>query len=299
MERSVFEAEGQDTFAIADRVVDDRQRGSHTWACVKADLRRVIDSERSVSAKLGRALVDPGLHAVLLYRLRHWLDEHHLRPISLLLGYVSAMLTGAQISASASIGKGLAIYHPHGVVIGATAVLGEHCTLIGGNVIGQLFGFDDRPTIGDGFQAGAGAKILGRITIGHDVRVGPNTIVTRSLPDRVVFATAPGRIVSRRLANLPRTSTRVPHEETGTRREMILQWVASFVRAAAQGGAPTGPVTDSTMFFEDGLGLNSIEFLGLICSIEQKFGVVIDERDEEVFESVGSLVTFVEHRLAP
>jgi serine O-acetyltransferase len=105
-------------------------------------------------------------------------------------------LTGAQLSPRAIIGKGLVIYHPHGMVIGANTVIGDFCTLMQTNVIGQHRGGGDRPKIGDHFYAGAGAKILGKITIGNHVRVGANAVVLQSLPDNVTAVGIPAKIVA-------------------------------------------------------------------------------------------------------
>src|SRR5262249_1692067 len=164
---------------------------------VRADIRRQTDSESGLVRKLGTVLFHAGLHAVLLYRLASWLCRHHLRPLAAVVGYVNASLTGAQISPRATVGKGLAIYHPYGIVIGATAVIGEGCTFVHGNVIGQLYGENDRPTIGNHFFAATGAKLLGNIRIGDHVHIAANAVVVRSMPDNVTVAAAPTRVVPR------------------------------------------------------------------------------------------------------
>ena len=163
---------------------------------IQVDIRRLTDQERSVCSRLAVIFFNPGLHAVILYRLGHWLSTHHLEVLALLVSYWSSVFTGAQISARATIGKGLIIYHPHGHVIGATAIIGDYCTLTQTNVIGQRRGGGDRPTIGDYFYAGAGAKILGSIKIGNRVRVGANSVVLHSLPDGVSVVGVPASIVS-------------------------------------------------------------------------------------------------------
>jgi serine O-acetyltransferase len=163
---------------------------------VKFDFKRLIDQEPNMPTKLAGLLFNPGFHAVLLYRLAHWFSTHHLGAIALIVSYLNAVVTGAQISARAVIGKGLVIYHPHGMVIGGTAVIGDFCTLTQGNVIGQHRGGGDRPTISDHFYAGVGAKILGNIRIGHHVRVGANAVVLQSLPDCVTAIGLPAKIVS-------------------------------------------------------------------------------------------------------
>jgi serine O-acetyltransferase len=165
--------------------------------CVKADIRRLTEQEPSFFLKLAVVLFNLGLHATLLYRLSRWLQLHHLVGLGVVVTYFNSIFTGAQISARATIGKGLVIYHPQGIVIGAS-IIGDQCTLTQGNVIGQLKGRGDRPTIGDHFYAGAGAKILGRIWIGDHVKVGANSVVIHSLPDGVTAIGIPAKIVYQR-----------------------------------------------------------------------------------------------------
>jgi len=163
---------------------------------IRADIRRLTDAEPTALLKFAVVAFNLGLHAVLLYRLSHWLATHHLGWIAVLVAYWNSVLTGAQISPRAIIGKGLVIYHSHGMVIGTATVIGDFCSLMHTNVIGQHRGGGDRPTIGDHFYAGAGAKILGKITIGNHVRVGANAVVLHSLPDGVTAVGVPAKIVA-------------------------------------------------------------------------------------------------------
>src|SRR5712692_8316245 len=164
---------------------------------VHADIRRVTAQESGWGSKLALFFFHPGLQAALFYRLARWLLLHHLGPLAVVTSYVSSVLTGAQISPRAVIGKALRIYHPQGVVIGAGAVVGDHCTLSHGNLIGTFAGDEERPVIGDHFSAATGAKILGKITVGNNVRVSPNSVVITSLPDDVVAIGVPARILLR------------------------------------------------------------------------------------------------------
>ena len=127
---------------------------------VRADIHRLTDQESRLVVKFGVFFFNLGLHAVLLYRLSRWLYLHHLGPLSVVVTYFNSVLTGAQLSRGAAIGKGLVLYHPQGTVIGPT-IIGNYCTLMQSNVIGQLRGGGDRPIIGDHFYAGAGAKSWG------------------------------------------------------------------------------------------------------------------------------------------
>ena len=162
---------------------------------IRIDIARLISQEPNLLLKFAVIFFNLGLHAVLLYRLSRWFYLHHLGPLSIVVTYFNSIFTGAQISRVAVIGKGLVLYHPQGTVIGATTVIGNYCTLMQSNVIGQRRGGGDRPTIGDYFYAGAGAKVLGKITIGDHVRVGANAVVIRSLPDGVTAVGVPARIM--------------------------------------------------------------------------------------------------------
>lgn len=262
---------------------------------VRADFRRTTADSKSAVARVGHLLLNPGVHAVLLYRLSRWLHLHHLAPLGVLVSYVNSVITGAYISGRATIGKGLVIHHPHGTVIGATSVIGDDCTLVHGNVIGQLHGWDDRPTVGDRFTAATGAKILGRVTIGNDVHVGANSVVIRSLPDGVTAFGLPARIVFGR----PRErSTAV---DTPLTRLAIVQRLASLLRRDLDLPAPLDTIDESTALYGAGLGVDSIEMLKLVCAIEAEFGLTIDDVElaSTHFDTVGSLTAFIQAMSKP
>jgi serine O-acetyltransferase len=162
---------------------------------IRGDIRRLIQDEPDFLTKAAVILFNLGLHAVVLYRFSHWLSVHHLGGLATIAAYCNSLFTGAQISPRAKIGKGLVIYHPQGMVVGATSTIGEFCTLTQTNMIGQRYGRNDRPVIGDHFYAGAGAKIMGTIRIGNHVRVGANAVVLESLPDHVTAVGIPARVI--------------------------------------------------------------------------------------------------------
>jgi serine O-acetyltransferase len=172
-------------------------RGTRLFHHIRADIHRLTAGEPDIINKTAVVLFNLGLHAVLLFRFSHWLSVHHLTALAVIVAYWNSVFTGAQISVRAIIGKGFVIYHPKGMVIGP-AMIGENCTLTQTNLIGQRRGGGDRPTIGDHFYAGAGAKILGKIRIGNHVHVGANAVVVESLPDGVTAIGVPAKIVSRR-----------------------------------------------------------------------------------------------------
>ena len=137
-----------------------------------------------------------GLHAIVLHRAAHALDRLKVPLAPRLIMTMSRWLTGIEIHPSAVIGRGLFIDHGTGVVIGETAVLGRNVTLFQGVTLGGTGKERGKrhPTLGDNVVVGAGAKVLGNITIGHDSMVGANAVVVRDVPEHSTVVGVPGRI---------------------------------------------------------------------------------------------------------
>lgn len=264
-----------------------------------ADIQALTGQEYGFVAKLGIVLLHPGLHSVIFYRASRWFHLHGMSAVSLLVNYLSSALTGAQISHRARIGKALVVYHPHGVVVGADAVLGDHCRLVHGVVIGQMHGGGDRPQIGDRLEAGAGAKLLGRIRIGHNVKVGPNAVVTISLPDNVVVAGNPARIVGRRGTAAGAAGKPAPPRAPVSGDPALLERLAALVRRSID-RASSSEVGAHTPLLGDGVGLDSLDVLRLINEIEEEFGLTIDEGvlKLEHLSDVSSLAAFVKEQVS-
>jgi serine O-acetyltransferase len=263
-----------------------------------ADVQALTDQEYGLLAKLAVVLLHPGLHSVVFYRVSRWFYLHGMSAVSLVINYLSSALTGAQISHRARIGKGLVVYHPHGIVVGAEAVLGDHCRLVHAVVIGQLHGGGDRPQIGDRLYAATGTKMLGRIRIGNNVRVGPNAVVTGSLPDDVVVAGNPARIVGRRGAAPVRAAEPTPARVPVSRDPVLLERLAGLIRRNLD--ASCSEVANDTSLLGDGAGLDSLDILRLINEIEEEFGLTIDESAlrPEHLRDLSSLAAFVKEQIS-
>jgi len=261
---------------------------------VRRDIARVTRREETWVDKVGTVCFNLGLHAVLLYRLGRWLQLHHLGPLAVLSSYVSSVVTGAQISPRASIGAGLRVYHPHGVTIGAGAILGRDCTLTHGNMIGTFGASDDRPVIGDRLDAATGAKILGRITVGDKVTVGPNAVLIHSVPSDVTVLGNPARIVLRadERGGHDQPSAEAPSE--------VVSRLVSLLRRTVEVVTIPSQVDRSTGLLGEGIGLDSVEILKLVCAIEEEFDLTIDESQLTAarFKTVGSLAAFIHERSA-
>lgn len=128
-------------------------------------------------------LLYPGPKAILFHRIAHRLYQENLFFLARLVSEVSRLLTGIEIHPGAKIGERLVIDHGMGVVIGETAEIGNDCIIFHGVTLGGIK-FDPikrHPTVGDRVLIGAGAKILGPITLADDVRIGAGAVVTKSI----------------------------------------------------------------------------------------------------------------------
>ena len=140
----------------------------------------------------------PGIQAVLLYRVAHFLWSIGLPFVPRYLSSIAKQLTGIDIHPGAKIGKNFFIDHGTGVVIGETTIIGEDVTIYQGVTLGgtSLKVEKRHPTLGNHVIVGAGAKILGPITIGDNVKVGSNSVVVKDVPNNSVVVGIPGRIIS-------------------------------------------------------------------------------------------------------
>lgn len=140
-----------------------------------------------------------GFHAVIWHRLNYYLWKLGLRAIARILSNISRILTGIEIHPEAKIGARLFIDHGTGVVIGQTAIIGNDVTLYHGVTLGGVGREGDNgrrhPTVEDGVMIGAGAQVLGGITIGSKAKIGANSVVTHNIPENVTALGIPARVV--------------------------------------------------------------------------------------------------------
>ncbi|OPX09904.1 serine O-acetyltransferase EpsC [Mycobacterium sp. AT1] len=152
---------------------------------LREDLRNARAHDPASRGDLENALVYSGLHAIWSYRLAHRLwDKQALRGPARVLTQLTRFLTGIEIHPGATIGRRFFIDHGMGVVIGETAEVGDdvmiyHGVTLGGRTMQQV---KRHPTIGHRVTIGAGAKILGPLTVGDDSAIGANAVVTRDVP---------------------------------------------------------------------------------------------------------------------
>lgn len=169
------------------------------FTTLRHDLQAVFDRDPAARSTPEVLLSYPGLHAIWLYRLSHWLWMHGLKLPGRLVSGFARWLTGIEIHPGARIGSGFFIDHGMGVVIGETAEIGANVTLYHGVTLGGASWQKGKrhPTLGDSVVVGAGAKVLGPITIGEHSRIGANSVVVKDTPPDSVVVGVPGRVLAR------------------------------------------------------------------------------------------------------
>jgi serine O-acetyltransferase len=164
---------------------------------LKEDISCAFDRDPAARHWVDVMTTYPGIHAVLYYRLCHWLWLHHLKWLSRFISMLSRWLTGIEIHPAATIGQRFFIDHGMGVVIGETAVVGNDCTLYHGVTLGGTSWNKGKrhPTLGNNVVVGAGAKVLGPITIGDNSRIGSNAVVVKDLDQNVTAVGVPAHVI--------------------------------------------------------------------------------------------------------
>ena len=171
------------------------------WAVVAQRLREDLDAagrrDPAARTRLELALCYPGLHAVWIHRAAHrmWATPG-LRLPARVLSQLNRALTGIEIHPGAVIGRRFFIDHGMGVVIGETAEVGDDVMIYHGVTLGgrSMERVKRHPTLGDGVTVGAGARILGPITVGAGAQVGANSVVVKDVPPGAVVVGVPGQV---------------------------------------------------------------------------------------------------------
>ncbi|MGZ4584854.1 MAG: serine O-acetyltransferase [Mycobacterium sp.] len=169
------------------------------FAAMWRDVRAAKERDPAARSTLEIILCYPGVHAIWGHRVSHWLWQRGAKLLARAFAELVRVLTGVEIHPAAVLGPGLFIDHATGVVIGETAEVGNDVTIYQGVTLGgtSLDTGKRHPTIGDRVTIGAGAKILGPITIGEDSRIGANAVVVKPVPPRSVVVGVPGQVIDR------------------------------------------------------------------------------------------------------
>ena len=166
---------------------------------VKYDVKAFRDRDPAAKSNAEVLLLYSGMHALLAYRVSHFLHEKKLYLPARAVSQVARFATGIEIHPGAKIGKGLVIDHGMGVVIGETAEIGDNCTIYQGVTLGGT-GKDvgkRHPTLGDNVLVGAGAKVLGPFTIGDGSKIAANAVVLDEIPANATAVGIPAKVVKR------------------------------------------------------------------------------------------------------
>jgi len=162
--------------------------------------------ERDPAARsIWEVLLYPGLHAIFWHRIAHFFYKHKFYFLARLISQIVRFFTGIEIHPGAKIGKGFFIDHGMGVVIGETTEIGDNVTLYQGVTLGGTGKEKGKrhPTLGNNVIVAAGAKILGNIKIGDNVRIGAGSVVIRDVPSDSTVVGVPGRIVKHKGKRVP------------------------------------------------------------------------------------------------
>jgi serine O-acetyltransferase len=164
---------------------------------IKEDIQTIFAKDPAARSLPEVLCCYPGLHALWSYRLAHFLWRHKLRLVARLLSHITRFFTGIEIHPGASIGRRFFIDHGAGVVIGETAEIGDDVLMYQGVSLGgtSLEKKKRHPTIGNRVVIGAGAIVLGAITVGDDARIGSGSVVVKPIPPGSTVVGVPGRIV--------------------------------------------------------------------------------------------------------
>ena len=167
---------------------------------LREDIQTVFRKDPAARSVIEVLLCYPGLHALWIHRLAHFLWRHHLRLLSRIVSEINRFFTGVEIHPGARIGQRFFIDHGAGVVIGETSEIGDDVLLYQGVVLGGTTTEKKKrhPTIGNNVEMGSGAIALGPITIGDGSRIGSGSVVIKSVPPRATVVGIPGRLVTDR-----------------------------------------------------------------------------------------------------
>ncbi|MCQ2559366.1 MAG: serine O-acetyltransferase [Clostridia bacterium] len=164
---------------------------------LRREIKAVFERDPAAKNTLEVLLCYPGLHAILMHRVAHFLYRHKWFVLSRFISQFSRFMTGIEIHPGAQIGEGLFIDHGMGVVIGETAVVGDNVTLYQGVTLGGTGKEKGKrhPTVGNNVVISTGAKVLGSFEVGDNAKIGAGSVVLKPVPANSTVVGVPGRVV--------------------------------------------------------------------------------------------------------
>jgi serine O-acetyltransferase len=167
------------------------------WKTLREDVQAVFDRDPAARSAWEVVLAYPGFHAILIYRLAHWLWQREFTTLARVVSHLGRFLTGVEIHPGAKIGRRCFIDHGMGVVIGETSEIGDDVTIYQGVTLGgtSTEPIKRHPTIEDSVTLFSGAAVLGPVTVGRHSRVGAGSVLVTSVPQHSTVVGIPGRVV--------------------------------------------------------------------------------------------------------
>lgn len=166
----------------------------------REEIQVVFERDPAARSTLETIFTCPGFQAIVMHRFNHWLWNKNLHLLARMFAHLARFLTGIEIHPAAVIGRRFFIDHGMGIVIGETSEIGDDCSIYHGVTLGGTTWQKGKrhPTLQNNVVVGAGAKILGPITLGEGARVGSNAVVVKDVPPGATVVGIPGRVVTKK-----------------------------------------------------------------------------------------------------
>jgi len=201
------------------------------FLAIRNDIRTAFDRDPAARSTWEVLTCYPGLHAIWMHRVAHasWLHGFHW--LGRFISHVARWLTGIEIHPGATIGNDFFIDHGMGIVIGETTEIGDGVTLYHGVTLGGTTWQKKKrhPTLEDGVIIGAGAKVLGAITIGQQSRVGANSVVLKDIPEHSTVIGIPGMVVGKTEALIENGRINLDHHQMPDPVAQVLRHVLTLI----------------------------------------------------------------------
>jgi serine O-acetyltransferase len=164
---------------------------------VKEEIKTIFEKDPAAKSVVEVIFCYPGFHAIVLHRVAHWFYRKRVPLLPRLISQLSRFITGIEIHPGAKIGQRFFIDHGMGVVIGETTEIGDDVLVYQNATLGGTGKEKGKrhPTLGNHVVVGAGAKVLGAITVGDNVKIGAGSVLVRSVPPNTTVVGIPGRVV--------------------------------------------------------------------------------------------------------
>lgn len=188
---------------------------SHTsiWQIIKEDFAQPVKNDPALNSKFELIFNYPGVWALVNYRFAHKLYTNNFKLLARIIMGFTQVITNIDLHPAAKVGRRVFFDHAFGLVIGETAIVGDDVLIYQGVTLGGVNlnkGEKRHPTVLSGSVIGAGAKVLGNITIGHNCRIGSNSVVVKDVPDESTAVGIPARVINKGRDKNPMAHNKIP-----------------------------------------------------------------------------------------